>query len=198
MAEEQQVIKVSINKQSIFKFKDFYDFYYNLVTSLGFDIFEDTFFRKGDNTAFEWTCTKDVDDYTKYKIWSKCKVLKAKTVKVKREGIPETMEKADVSVVAKGKIVTDWQNRWGANPLTKFLKGLFDKYLLKSTFDSRKKEIIGIVNLIENELKSFFDLPRFMQCNKFFNNQEGGFTPFLIPLVLMLSFLINKVLSFNL
>lgn len=162
MAEEQQVIKSVINKQSIFKVKDFYDFFYNLVSSFGFDIFEDSFVKKGSDTAFEWTSTKEVDDYTKYKLWSKAKILGAKTVKVKREGVPEPMQKAEVIMTLKGKIVTDWQNRWGTNPITKFLKGLYDKYLLGSTFESRKKELISVVNIIENELKSFFELPRFM------------------------------------
>jgi len=162
MPEEQQIVKVVIDKQSVFKIKDLYDFSYNLVTSLGFDVFEKFFIKKGDDTVFEWDCWRWVDDYFAYKIWLKVKVLGAKSVKVKRGGIEEPMQKAEVKVTIKGKFVTDWQRRWGANPLTKFFKGLFDKYLMGSTVDARRKELKDKVFLVENELKSFFDLPRFM------------------------------------
>jgi len=162
MAQEQQVAKVKISKQSVFKIKDLYDFYFNLMGSLGFDVFEDYFTKKDDDTIWEWTCRRWVDDYFHYKFWTKVKVLGAKDVKVKREGVEEPMVKAEVVISIKAKIVTDWQNRWGTNPLTKFFKGLFDKYLVKNTTDDRKKELREKVYVVENELKSYFELPRFL------------------------------------
>jgi len=162
MAQEQHIVKVVINKQSVFKIKDFYDFFYDLITSIGFDVFEDVFVKKAGDTNFQWSCLKWVDDYLKYKIWINTKIIGAKSVKVKKEGFPEVMDKAEVHITIKGKLITDWQDRWGTNPLTKFFKGIFDKYLLGPTLGDRKKELLEKVYLVENELKSFFDLPRFM------------------------------------
>ncbi len=162
MAEARQISKVVINKKAIFKFKEFYDFLYQLVSSQGFAVKEDIFSNDGVNASFEWTCVSLVDDYTKYSLWIQVKVEGLQPVKVKRGKIVEPQEKATVKVTMKGKIVTDWQNRWGTNPVTKFLKGVFDKYLLGSVIKSREKELNRKVNIIKDEVKSFFDLPRFM------------------------------------
>jgi len=162
MAEQQQVASIVIQQKSVFKLKDFYNFLYNLVESQGFTVFEDIYSREGENASFEWSCKKWVDDYVQYLIWIGCSFEGIKPVKVKRGEIVEPMEKVDVKVTIKPKIITDWQARWGTNPVTKFLKGLYDKYLFGPTLESRKKELLEHANLIANEIKSFFDLPRFM------------------------------------
>ncbi len=162
MSEVQQIAKIVIQKKSVFKIKDFYDFLYKLVTSLGFDVLEDLYNNSEGNTSIEWSCIKFVDDYVQYKIWIQCKFNNANKVKVKREGITESMVKADVKITIKPKVITDWQSRWDTNPVTKFLKGLYDKYLFKPTFDDRKKELLEFSNLISSEVKSFFELPRFI------------------------------------
>jgi len=162
MSEEQEIVSVKVNQKSVFKVKDFYSFVFELVNSQGFDIFEKVFKKDGNDTVFEWDCYNWVDDYVKLKIWLKCSIRGAERVKVKRQGIAESMEKASVEIKIKGKIITDWNDRWEANPLVKFLKGLYDKYLFKPSFEQYKKTVTDNVYLIENEIKSFFELPRFM------------------------------------
>ncbi|MFA5406056.1 MAG: hypothetical protein WC307_01750 [Candidatus Nanoarchaeia archaeon] len=162
MSEEQQVAKAVISQQSVFKIKDFYDFLYDLVKSIGFDTIEDEFRKSPEETVFEWTCLRWVDDYIKFKIWIKVKITDAKGVKVKRGEIAESMSKASVDMTIKGFIVTDWQNRWENKPLIKLLKGFYDKYLFKPIIEDQRKTINSKVYLIENEVKSFFELPRFM------------------------------------
>jgi len=162
MSEEQQVAKAVVSQQSVFKVKDFYEFLYDLVKSLGYDIIEDEFRKDGGETVFEWSCFRWVDDYLKFKIWIKAAITDAKSVKVKRGGVTESMSKAKASMTIKGFVVTDWQNRWENNPLIKFLKGVYDKYLFKPVLDDQKKILKDKVYLIENEVKSFFELPRFM------------------------------------
>ncbi len=162
MAEETSVITVKLNQKSVFKIKDFYTFLYNTINNQGFTIFEDEFSSNGPVVSFEWSCEKKVDDYIKYKLWLSTKITKEKDVVVKRGEISEPMIRAQVEFKLKGIIVTDWQNRWETNPFVKFLKAIYDRYLYKSTFDLRKKKLVEIVNLIENEVKSFFELPRFL------------------------------------
>lgn len=162
MGEEQDVIKVVINKQSIFHFREFYEFTYNLVKSLNYDIVEDNFTRKEEDISFHWTCSKPIDPDTKYVIDITTQITGMKTVKVKRGELTENMDKATTIMTIKGLVVTEWMNKYGINPQVKFFKGIIDKYFKKSSFEDRKEDLKRNVYLLNNEISSFFEIPRFL------------------------------------
>ena len=163
MGESQQIARVTISQKTILKIKDVYDFMYDLVTSQGFDVSEKEFIKKDTESSFEWDCYRWVDDYVQFKIWLKCKISEESQVKVKRDGVTEPMIKADVKLVMKGSLITDWQGRWEAkSPILKFLKGLYDHFLFGPMINEKKKALIDMIYINENEVKSFFELPRYM------------------------------------
>lgn len=164
--EKQQIASVMAKPKGVFDMKDYYKFLYQLITSLGYIVNEKDYSQKdvasGKDIEFHWICEMLVSDYTKFEIWIECKVRGLQDVQVMREGVKEKKNKGEVELTIKGSIITDWQDRWEKQPLLKFLKGFFDRYLHKPTFEGYITRLWENVYLVENEVKAFFELPRFM------------------------------------
>lgn len=164
--EKQQVASDMVKSVGVFVMGDYYKFLYQLITSLGYAVGEDDYTQKdtpgGKEIEFHWTCAMEIDDYTKFSLWLECKVRRMEEVQVVREGIKEKKNKGEVELTIKGTIITDYNNKWEKQPLLKFLKGFFDRYLYKPTFDEYFQRIWENVYLVANEVKAFFELPRFM------------------------------------
>lgn len=163
MVEAQDVIKVGINQEAIFRFREYYDFAYNMIKARGFDIVEDSFNRTDEDVVFHWSCTRRIDPYVEYLLKIEQKMLGMKSVKVNIGGINEPMNKARVNITIRGIAVTSWEIQYTRNdPKWKFLKGFIDKYFFKQTIDTKKGALKDEVFFIENEMKSFFDLKKFV------------------------------------
>lgn len=145
---------------------DYYKLLFDLLRGLGYDVEEHKYSHKtsptGDALAIEWVALKKVDDYSAFKIWAKTGVTNLEKVQVQIGGRPFTKNKGSCSLELKCMVLTDYENRWEINPLLKFLKGLYDVYFYKSTFDTWKGKVILDMHTVENEMKSFFNMQRFM------------------------------------
>lgn len=159
------IIRGAINQKGVVvSIPDYMDFITNLVKSLGFYVIEDRFTSKPDTLAFFWRCQAEVDDYIQYRVEFNNNFTGMKPVKMKREGITQSLQRADVNISFKGVFITDWfgPGRWESRPITKFLKSLYDMIFMKPLLDERKAALRNKVMLMENEIKSFFNLPRFV------------------------------------
>jgi hypothetical protein len=166
MAEEMGVSKTRAEYTGIFSVDDYYKLLYDLLRGLGYDVEENKYSHKtsptGDSMAIEWTAIKKVDDYSAFKIWAKTEVKNLEKVQVQIGGRPFAKNKGSCSMELKCFIVTDYENRWEVNPMLKFLKGFYDVYFYKSTFDTWKTKVVLDMHTVENEIKSFFNMQRFM------------------------------------
>jgi hypothetical protein len=166
MAEEILVTKARVGYSGIFSMDDFYRLMYDLFSGLGYDVEEAKYTTKkkpdGDVIAIEWNNFKKVDDYSQFKIWMKISISELEKVQVQIGGIPSTKNKGNVEMELKVMIITDYENRWEINPMLKFLKGIYDVYFYKSTFDTWKQKAATDMHTIENEAKAFFNMQRFM------------------------------------
>ena len=163
MAEAQDVITVIIDQEAVFKFKDYYDFVYNMIKSRGFDIVEDEFVRKKNEVFIKWSCTRPINPTISFLIKVEQRMTDMKSVKINIGGINELMNKAHVNIVLRGVAVTLWEIKYRENePKWKIIKGVLDKYFFKQTLDTKKGVLKEEVHFIENEIKSFFDLRKFV------------------------------------
>ena len=166
MAEEMMVSKAKASFTGIFSMDDYYRLLFDLFRGLGYDVEENKYSHKtsptGDELAIEWNAVKKVDDYSQFKIWAKTEVRDLEKVQVQVGGRPYTKNKGFCSIEMKAHIVTDYENRWEINPMLKFLKGIYDVYFYKSTLDTWKTKVILDMHTVENEVKSFFNMQRFM------------------------------------
>jgi hypothetical protein len=167
MAEETIIVPESkVRYKGIFSFTDFYRFFVDTFRTLGYTIDEEKYRHKekADSTEIEivWNCYKNIDDYTRFLIKAKILVVDMKKVQIQKEGVTTTADSGDIEITFTARLVTDYLDRWETSPILKFVKGIYDRYLYKPTFESYKKRIVDEMYTTENETKSFFNLARFM------------------------------------
>lgn len=166
MAEVVTITQSRIKFVGVFDMGDYYRLLYDIFKSMNYSVVEQKYTHKtspaGDKIELEWNCFKKVDDYAQFLIFARTTVNDLQKVQVKVDDTVATKHKGDVELELICKIITDYENRWETNPILKFLKGIYDVYFYKSTFDTWVTKITSEMHTVENEIKSFFRMEKFM------------------------------------
>ncbi len=70
------------------------------------------------------------------------------------------MYRCEVECVATGYLLKDYEETWTKEPLLKFLRDAYDRFVAGSKLRGYEKELLGEVNKLLNEIKAFFELQR--------------------------------------
>jgi len=164
--EQERIAKTLVKPKGIFDWKDFYKFLYELMQAQGYVITEDHYNQKetknGKEIEVQWNCSQFIDDYTRFDVQLLLKVFGLVDVQIERGGQKKDMNQGEIEVWITGFITTDYKNQWEKQPILKFLKGVYDRYLYRSRYEELQAKMWEHVYLIENEVKAYFELPRFM------------------------------------
>ncbi|MEK6872133.1 MAG: hypothetical protein AABX16_04490 [Nanoarchaeota archaeon] len=159
MAEKDKVYKSRVKQTGVFNFKDLYEFLYDYLSDQNYDIFEDKYVEKlkGDSKDVEikWTAVKSVSDYFRFEITLYWLALGLKKVKVKRDGEEIIMDHGTIEIKFEAILVRDIQNRWEYNPFAKFLRGLYERYIIRSRLDDYEIKLFEEVSEMIKQTKSF-------------------------------------------
>lgn len=159
MAEKDKVYKGKLKQAGIFNFKDFYSFSYDWLVEENYDVFERRYSEKvaGDSKdiEIEWEAMKEVSDYFRFVIKMEWKILGMKKVKVKRGDKEETMDTGSVEIKFSGTIVKDYESRWESTPVLKFMRGVYDRYIIKRRIDEYEIKLMGEIEELIAQCKSF-------------------------------------------
>ncbi|HDQ59884.1 MAG TPA: hypothetical protein ENN30_01680 [Candidatus Woesearchaeota archaeon] len=149
-----------------FDLGDYYRLLYDIFRSMGYDVEESKYKHKtnptGDEIELEWNCLKRSDDYTRFKIFAKTLIVGLNKVQVQIEGVPASRHTGDTELELKAQVQTDFTNRWETHPLLKFFKGFYQTYIYKNTLESLMGKLQNEMETVENEMKAFFNMQRFM------------------------------------
>lgn len=164
--EEIAITKARVKYKGLFSFGDYYRILYDLFRSLGYDVEEQKYKHKtkpeGDEIEIEWNCYKKIDDYSLFRIFAKTLITGLQKVETVEGGMKRTKNTGDVELEIKCFIQTDYENKWETSPFLKFLKGIYDAYLYRSTLETWKEKVAYDMHTVENEIKAFFHMQRFM------------------------------------
>jgi len=162
MVEKDTVFKGKLKQTGIFNFKDLYEFLYDYLLDENYDVFEEKYVEKieGDskNLEIKWTAIKEVSDYFRFEIVIYWFVVGMKKIKVKKEGKEITMDSGTIDVKFQAILQKDYENRWENRPTIKFLRGLYDRYIIKSRVDDYELKIFQEINEIIAQMKSFLSI----------------------------------------
>lgn len=157
--EKDRIFSGKVSQRGIFNFKDFYEFLYDYLTDENYDVFEEKYSEKidGDSKSVEikWTATKEISDYFKFEISLFWRITGMKKVKVKKEGNEITMDSASIEIKFDAVLVKDYENRWETNAVFKFLRGLYDRYIIKTRIDDYEVKLFQEINELISQTKSF-------------------------------------------
>jgi len=159
MVEKDTVFKGKLKQKGIYNFKDFYEFLYDYLTDENFDVFENKYVEKveGDakNIEIDWKATKEISDYFKFEIVANWIILGMKKVKVKKEGKEISMDSGTLEIKFTANLQKDYENRWENNAFFKFLRGIYDRYIIRTRIDDYELKIFQEVNELIAQAKSF-------------------------------------------
>ncbi|MDP3026286.1 MAG: hypothetical protein Q8N63_01150 [Nanoarchaeota archaeon] len=159
MAEKDKVISGKIKQKAIFHFKDFYGFTYDWLNGEGYKVVEKSYAEEitGDSKKVEidWEAKKKISDYFRFVIQIKWMILGLKSVEVQREGKKLKMNSGQVELKITGVLVKDYEHRWEDRPIWKFLRGVYDKYIVKSRIEDYEDKLKEEVEEFIAQTKAF-------------------------------------------
>lgn len=159
MAEQDVQFKGKIKQAGIFNFKDFYSFAYDWLREEDYDVIEKTYSEKviGDSKDLQiiWECQRKISDYFKFLIKMTWSIWGLKKIKVKKEGKETTMDTGLIEIKFQAILIKDYENRWENHPFWKFLKGMYDRYIIRARIEEYEDKLLAEVNELIVECKSF-------------------------------------------
>lgn len=163
MAEEETVFSSKVSYNGIFSFKDFYSFCYSWLTEeTGLGLSEGKYSEKlaGDikNIDIEWSGSKNITDYFKSKVSITFSIKGLAQIKVKKDGVEVDSNKGSVEIKVKGVIIKDYQGKFEMTGFRKFLRSIYEKYVIPSSVKEFKGRIADDCDEFLGQAKSYLDL----------------------------------------
>ncbi|MBS3066957.1 hypothetical protein J4205_03960 [Candidatus Pacearchaeota archaeon] len=162
MAEKDKIISEKVKRSGIFNFKEVYQFVYRWFVDEGYDVEEQKYVETvtGDSKDIEikWVATKKVSDYFKNEVKSEWRILGMVDVEVEREGKKMKANKGSFEVKFSGTLIKDYEGSWEKAPMMKFLRGVYDRYVIEARVKEREGKIIGDVEEILEQVKAFLTI----------------------------------------
>ena len=96
---------------------------------------------------------RKIDDYTKFVIEIKIKTQEIIEVYVKRK----KLTKGEVNIKLESYLIKDYENIWEDKPFAKFLRGIYDKFILSGKFSRYADELTEETYKLHSEIKRFLN-----------------------------------------
>ncbi len=159
MVEKDPVFSGKIKQSGLFDFKEFYRFCYTWLVDEDYDVLEKTYSEKvtaqGKEVEIAWIAEKKVTDYFKFVLKVSWRILGMNTVEVEKNGKKMNMEKGNVEIKVSGVLYKDYEHRWDKGPVPKFLRTIYDKYLIRSRIEHFEGKIFEEADEFLAQAKSF-------------------------------------------
>ena len=162
MAQENTILKQKLKHKGFWSFKDLYDFCFSWLQDNGYQIAEKEYEEKisgsDKNVKIKWEATKEVTDYFRYKIKLGWGILGMSEAEAEMEGKKIKTNKGEVKIDFEAVLVKDYESRWEQKPIWKFLRGTYDKYIIRTTAEEQAGKLAKDTNELIAEVKAFLNL----------------------------------------
>ncbi len=163
MAEKETVFSSTIKSVGIFSFSEFYKFCYEWITEeIGLDLSETKYEEKlkGDEKEItvEWEGGKELTDYFRFDMKVRFDVKGLKNVEITQGGKKIKTNKASIKLATKGIIVRDYKGKFEMSAFNKFLRAIYEKWVIPSRVDEYKGKIAGDCDELLSQAKAYLDL----------------------------------------
>lgn len=163
MPEKDTILSSKIKLAGIVNFSEFYSFcYYWLKEETLLDIVEDKYKEKLSGNLkdieVEWTGVRKVTDYFKFEIKILFRVLGLTEVEIIKNGTKIKTNKGLVEVQVKGILVRDYQGKFEKTFIRKFLRGIYEKWIIPSRIVEYEDKLSEDCNEFLNQAKAYLGL----------------------------------------
>lgn len=163
MPERDILFKTKVKHKGIFDFAETYRILYQWLIDQGYDLNEKTYKEVlgpggSRELEIEWEALRKVSDYFRYLLEVKWHPIGMTVVEVEIDGIKQKMNKGQFEIEVKSTLIKDYEDRWGTTPLLRFLRGLYDRYIIKERAEQYEAKLIAEMDEFVNQCKSFLAL----------------------------------------
>lgn len=107
------------------------------------------------SASIKWEAERKVDDYIKFHIETRVKFKNLRDV----QGKKKMLNSGEVSFTIEAYIEKDYESSWEKGFMTKFLRAVYDTFVLRSKIEKDKERL-------DREAKEFFhEIRTFLKCN---------------------------------
>lgn len=162
MSELDPVYEGKLVHSGIFSFKDLYQFIYEFFSSYQYAVVEKKYSEKikaeGKDIEVEWLCLRKISDYFRFRIKVSMRVVGLVQVEAMKEGVKVKRDKAEIEIKFASHLEKDYESKWEQNPVTKFFRGIYDKFIIKTTIEGYEDTLAAEVEEAIAQLKAFLAL----------------------------------------
>jgi hypothetical protein len=164
MTEKEDVYSTKIKYNGIFNFRTFYKFCYDWlvdetgISNLGEIKYAEKLTGTQKDVDFEWKGSVKFDDYFKKEYVITFKIIAIAPVEITQGGAKIQTNKGALEMKVKGTIVTDYDGRYDSSSFRKFLRDIYDKWIVGKTKDRVEDKIVEDCNEFVEQAKAYLDL----------------------------------------
>lgn len=162
MAIKDEVFSQTLKHKGYFDFKDFYNYCYDWLKDEGFNVAEEEYTEKVDGAGKEiqlkWVFSKKVSDYIKHEGVVSWHITTMTDEEVMVDGKKKKMNKGDLKMKVMALIVKDYDSKWDATPRLKMWRGIYDRYIIRSTIKMYEDRLDGKASSFIDDIKSYLNL----------------------------------------
>lgn len=159
MAEIDRIFTGKVKHDGIFDFKEMYRFCLTWLTDNGFLVQEDTYSEKvtpkGKEIEIRWNAKKKISDYFMFNLKPAWRILGMTDVEVTENGKKIKMNNGNVEIKLTGDLVKDYEHRWENKPFIKFLRDVYNRYIIKARIDQYEGRLFQECDEYIAQIKSF-------------------------------------------
>lgn len=159
MVEKDNVFSSKIKQLGIFHFKEFYRFCFMWLVDKGYWVVEKLYSEKiyptGKEVEIEWQATKKISDYFRNNLNIKWRILGMTEVEVEKDGKKLKMNKGEPEIRMQATLEKDYENRWEDKPFFKFLRGMYDRYIIRGRIEYYEDKIYEEADEFLAQAKAF-------------------------------------------
>lgn len=162
MVERDTIFEGKVRQIDIFDFKEMYNFLYKWLVDESYKVDEKVYSEKvtpvGKEVDIEWEAKKKISDYFRFVLKPKWKILGMTTVEVDKGGKKVTMNKGQVEIKVAAVLEKDYEARWETSGFLKFLRGVYDKYIIRARIEGYERKLFGEADEFLAQMKAFLAL----------------------------------------
>lgn len=162
MPEKSEVYNQKIKQKGFFNYAELYNFCFSWLEEEGYNIKEKEYTEKvggaGKEIIIKWEAKKGVTDYFENVFELNWHILGLKDAEIEREGKKESTNKGEVEIKISANLVKDKESRWEDKPLWKFLRGVYEKYIIRTTVNEYENRFEDKAKKYVSEIKAFLQI----------------------------------------
>jgi hypothetical protein len=162
MSEQDVLAKRKVRHKGVFDFAETYRFCYDWFMDNGYFLTEKNYTEKvaqrGKEVEIQWEAFRKISDYFKFVIKASWRILGLTDVEVEEDGKKVKMNQGDLTINFTAVIEKDYENRWESNSFTKFMRGVYDKYIIKGRIDQYEEKLFLELDELIAQMRSYLAL----------------------------------------